>query len=164
MDVFWCLLILYSIFCILGSQGCSLMCFQYVCCFCCWDVWECGPHILCVLIRGCLESNHVYDRMHCRMCCRWRMFLNLVSAPTWFGSLLVSLFCFLVCSYGLSQRRVGVGYALRVPPAVTRLTVYRRSQVYQCRGKCRQHNPRILWNKWMVSVDFLGLWLTQFGC
>ena len=31
---------------------------------------------------------------------------------------------------GLSQRRVGVGYALRVSPAVTRLTVYRRPQVW----------------------------------
>ena len=33
------------------------------------------------------------------------------------------------CAYGFSHRRVGVGYALRVSPVVTRLTVYRRPQV-----------------------------------
>ena len=36
---------------------------------------------------------------------------------SWFGSWLVPLFCFLVCKDGLPQRRVGVGYALRVSPA-----------------------------------------------
>ena len=33
------------------------------------------------------------------------------------------------CACGFSHRRVGVGYALRVSPVVTRLTVYRRTQV-----------------------------------
>ena len=33
------------------------------------------------------------------------------------------------CAYGFSHRRVGVGYALRVSPVVTRLKVYRRPQV-----------------------------------
>ena len=43
--------------------------------------------------------------------------------------------CLLLCSillarsHRLSQRRVGVSYALRVFPALTRLTVYRRPQV-----------------------------------
>ena len=36
---------------------------------------------------------------------------------------------FFVLNHCLSQRRVCVGYALRVSPAVTRLTVYRRPQV-----------------------------------
>jgi len=43
-----------------------------------------------------------------------------------------SLVCFVVCLISfrcLSQRRVGGSYALRVSPAVTRLTVYRRPQV-----------------------------------
>ena len=40
------------------------------------------------------------------------------------------LFCFFsVVQIGFSHGRVGVGYALRVFPAVTRLTVYRRPQV-----------------------------------
>ena len=42
---------------------------------------------------------------------------------------LILLACFSVPSHCFSQRRVGVGYALRVSPAVTRLTVYRRPQV-----------------------------------
>ena len=40
------------------------------------------------------------------------------------------LLCFRVRSHGVSEPHVGVGYALRVSPAVTRLTVYRRPQVF----------------------------------
>ena len=43
-----------------------------------------------------------------------------------------SLVCFvdfLFCFRCFSQRRMGGSYALRVSPAVTRLTVYRRPQV-----------------------------------
>ena len=43
---------------------------------------------------------------------------------------LVCFVVFLLCFRCLSQRRVGGSYALRVSPAVTRLTVYRRPQVY----------------------------------
>ena len=39
------------------------------------------------------------------------------------------LFCMCSLFHSLSQRRVGDSYALRVSPAVTRLTVYRRPQV-----------------------------------
>ena len=42
---------------------------------------------------------------------------------------LVCFVVFLLCFRCLSQRRVGGSYALRVSPAVTRLTVYRRPQV-----------------------------------
>ena len=50
-------------------------------------------------------------------------------SPPWFASLLVTLLCYLGAHYGFSLCRVGVGYALRVSPVVTRLTVYRRPQV-----------------------------------
>ena len=43
--------------------------------------------------------------------------------------LLVNLFCYLGAHYGFSHRREGVGYALRVSPVVTRLTVDRRRLV-----------------------------------
>ena len=54
--------------------------------------------------------------------------------PPWFASLLVTLLCYLGAHYGFSHRRVGVGYALRVSPVVTRLTVYRRPQVARARA------------------------------
>ena len=53
-----------------------------------------------------------------------------------------------------------LGLALRVPPAVTRLTVYCWLHIPAQRvrdpGKLEH-----LWNKWMVPVVFLGLYLTQ---
>jgi hypothetical protein len=55
-------------------------------------------------------------------------------SPPWFASLLVTLFCYLGAHYGFSPFRVGVGCALRVSPVVTRLTVYRRSQVFVANG------------------------------
>ena len=50
-------------------------------------------------------------------------------SPRWFASLLVTLLCYIGAHCGFSPCRLGVGYALRVPPVVTRLTVYRRPQV-----------------------------------
>ena len=60
--------------------------------------------------------------------------------------------------------------------ADTALCIYRRimtrrastghavsGECYRRNGKGRQHNPRRKWNKWMVSVDFLGTGLSQFG-
>ena len=47
--------------------------------------------------------------------------------------------CVVLCvvrSFCLSQRCVDVGYALRVFPAVTRLTVYSRPQVLACKQLC----------------------------
>ena len=49
--------------------------------------------------------------------------------PPWFGSLLITLLCCFNAHYGFWHRRVGVGYALRVSPAVTKLMVHRRPQV-----------------------------------
>ena len=45
------------------------------------------------------------------------------------ASILLFVFCMSVLFHSLSQRCVGGSYALRVSPAVTRLTVYRRPQV-----------------------------------
>ena len=72
----------------------------------------------------------------------WRICLLVVGALfvgiNWFSleghafhgvDSLVCFVVFLLCFRCLSQRRVGGSYALRVSPAVTRLTVYRRLQV-----------------------------------
>ena len=50
-------------------------------------------------------------------------------SPPCFVSLLVTLLCYLAVHYCYSHCHVGVSYALRVSPVVTRLTVYRRPQV-----------------------------------
>ena len=48
-----------------------------------------------------------------------------------------SSFLILSVFHCLSQRRVGCSYALRVSPAVTRLTVYRRPQVeFRLQPRC----------------------------
>ena len=44
---------------------------------------------------------------------------------------------------GFSQCRVVMGYALQVSPAVTRLTVYRRLQVFMANGSFRRQLLRI---------------------
>ena len=51
----------------------------------------------------------------------WRFMLSM--------ALILLVFLILSVFHCLSQRRVGCGHALRVSPAVTRLTVYRRPQV-----------------------------------
>ena len=50
-------------------------------------------------------------------------------SPPCFVSLLVTLLCYLAVHYCFFHCHVGVSYALRVSPVVTRLTVYRRPQV-----------------------------------
>ena len=58
---------------------------------------------LCVMTRACLESDMLYGRLHCRICCRWRMFLNSschwVLADNYAGPTLVWFIvgCFVIC-------------------------------------------------------------------
>ena len=53
-----------------------------------------------------------------------------------------------------------LGLALRVLPSVTRLTVYCWLHI-PTQGDRDPDQSIILWNKWMVSVEFLWIWLSQ---
>ena len=70
---------------------------------------------------------------------------------------------FFVLFNWLSQRCVGVSYALRVSPAVTRLTVYRRPQVCGKRGVQVMRAPAVNVRSWYDSYGtHLGyqVWLS----
>ena len=82
--------------------------------------WDAGPELV--------PLWRIYPWLDGRII-RWihlvQFFHHCLPWPWLFWFVMIWLLRF----HGLSQRRVGVGYALRVCPAVTRLTVYRRPQV-----------------------------------
>ena len=105
-----------------------------------FDVFVCRAVVLYASLSW-LWPWFVHGRLQCQIRCvysRFRTGLVIrgrhVAVPYLGLPLLVNLFCYLGAHYGFSHRREGVGYALRVSPVVTRLTVYRRPQVYGING------------------------------
>ena len=104
-------------------------------------IYVCMSSISMCFKLGCWGSSGPCVLFQCS--CHWvmthavrRVRLGLFDSDgLLFSTMLFVLLCCVLCTAsGLSQRRVGVGYALRVSPAVTRLTVYRRPQVCGKRG------------------------------
>ena len=90
------------------------------------------------MMRARLESDTLQAGCNVGCVVRGACFEQLVSSGdgrSLFWAHLGLVDCLLLCyillvrSHHLTQHRMGVGYALRVSPAVTRLTVYRRPQV-----------------------------------
>ena len=90
------------------------MCFKLGC----WG--SSGP---CVLFQ--CSCHWVMTHAVCKMCLGFFGSYGLL-----FSIMMSVLLCCVLCAAsGSSQRRMGVCYALRVSPAVTRLTAYRRPRI-----------------------------------
>ena len=125
-----------------------------LCIWCCWCRWCCRRRGFFVVVTVDRVLTFVADgygvsESDSSLPCRVRVYARVEDLCfVVVGALLVginlfsleghafhgvdSLVCFvvcLICFRCLSQRCVGGSYALRVSPAVTRLTVYRRPQV-----------------------------------
>ena len=104
-----------------------------------WPSFGCCRCRWCINVRACRAFSQADSDLHCRIRVRVRvedLFAGVsVVLFVWFSfeliftMALILLACFSVPSHCFTQSRVGVSYALRVSPAVTRLTVYRRPQV-----------------------------------
>ena len=83
----------------------------------------------------------------------YRMCLGLLGSDGLLVAIMmfVLLCCVLCAAFGLSQRRVGVGYALRVSPVVTRLTVYRRPQVMRTGRNWATNEQNYIWQTGSLS-------------
>ena len=90
--------------------------------------YSCVTGIFSGRFRFALPNNSSFTRGGF-VCGRAFCFILLVQLQVYIHHGVDFVGLFFVLNHCLSQRRVGVGYALRVSPAVTRLTVYRRPQV-----------------------------------